>query len=34
MWIILIVGEMGLAQPYMRTRYEWFYPQIAKVTSL
>ena len=34
MWIILIIGESGLAQPYMRTRYEWYYPQIAQYTSI
>ena len=34
LWIILIVGEMGLYQPYMRTRYEWYYPQIAQYTSI
>ena len=34
LWIILIVGEMGLYQPYMRTRYEWYYPQIAQFTAI
>ena len=25
---------MGLYQPYMRTRYEWYYPQISQFTSI
>ena len=34
MWIILILGEGGLVPLYMRTKYEWYYPQIAKYTTV
>ena len=34
LWNILLVGEFGLVQPYMRTRYKWYNPQITQFSSI
>ena len=34
LWVICFVGTKDLHQPYVRTKFEWYHPQISKFISI